>query len=183
MKQLWAPWRLQYVASPKEGGCIFCRAGQAEGQEREHGLLYRDRHALVMLNRFPYQNGHLLVCPMLHTGDPLEVPPETFSRLGEVLRQAVGVVKQAYRPDGLNLGMNLGSCAGAGIVDHLHWHIVPRWNGDTNFMPVLADVRSIPEHLEASWERLRPLFVALEQKRAEEESGTPPSSPPLERLR
>ncbi len=161
METTWAPWRMQYVAGPKEPGCIFCNALADPEHERERLLLYRDPHAFVMLNRFPYNNGHLLVSPTRHVGDPGALSAPEFAHLAELLRRAVGIVQESYSPEGANLGMNLGHCAGAGVPGHLHWHVVPRWSGDTNFMPVLADTRCIVEHLEATWERLRPLFDAL----------------------
>ena len=162
MKRIWAPWRLEYVTGPREeGGCVFCEALREREQERQRHVLYRDEHAFIMLNRFPYNNGHLLLSPVAHVGDLEELPLDVFLHLGELLRASIGVLREAYRPEGMNLGMNLGSCAGAGVPGHLHWHLVPRWGGDTNFMPVLAETRCIVEHLESSWELLRPRFDAL----------------------
>jgi len=172
MNQLWAPWRLEYVAAARQPGCVFCAAHRCPAPNRELLVLYRDPAAVVLLNRFPYQNAHLLVCPALHTGDPGGLDAPVFAHLTVLVRRALDILRQEYRAEGFNVGMNLGACAGAGITDHLHWHVVPRWTGDTNFLPVLADVRSIPEHLERTWERLWPAFADLRL--------TPPQDPPAE---
>ncbi len=161
MKQTWAPWRLQYVVGPKEQGCFICNAAADKDHDRERLVLYRDEHALVLLNRFPYNNGHILVTPTAHVADPTDLDEAVFCHVTALLRESVRLVRQVYRPDGMNLGMNLGHVAGAGLPGHMHWHAVPRWEGDTNFMPVLADTRCIVEHIEHSWEVLRPLFDGL----------------------
>ena len=157
MEVLWAPWRMAYVgAAREERGCIFCAA--ATGDPRERLLLGTTAHSLFMLNRFPYQSGHLMVAPRRHTADVPGLSAAEHGDLGETLRRALAVLGDTLRPDGFNLGMNLGACAGAGFVDHLHWHVVPRWNGDTNFMPVLADVKVMPQHLLETYDRLRASF-------------------------
>lgn len=160
MRVLWAPWRMHYVGGPKPPGCIFCAA--ADTTDRRASLVLVQRPALVMLNRFPYTSGHLMVAPRRHAAALDGLPADEFQVLMDLLRRATAVVAEAFRTDGINLGMNLGAAAGAGIADHLHWHIVPRWNGDTNFMPMLADVRVLPEHLEATYARLQPLCAPLE---------------------
>jgi len=159
MEHLWAPWRLAFVEGNEEKpkGCIFCLF-PAEDRDRERLIVGRSEHSFVILNRYPYNNGHLMVVPRLHVARLEDLPDAAFDDLQRTLRTAVAVLRDAYGPDALNLGMNLGRAAGAGIADHLHWHAVPRWSGDTNFMPVLADTRVIPEHLEATWSKLRPLF-------------------------
>jgi len=159
MRVLWAPWRMAYVGAPKTPGCIFCTASTADDQRA--ALVLAQRPALVMLNRFPYASGHLMVAPHRHVADLSVLPPDDFQTLMGVLQRAAALVADAYHPEGMNIGLNLGAAAGAGVTDHLHWHIVPRWSGDTNFMPMLADVRVIPEHLDATYERLRPLFAPL----------------------
>jgi ATP adenylyltransferase len=160
MDVLWAPWRMAYVAGPKDRqDCIFCAA--TTGDLRERLLLGTTAHSLVMLNRFPYQNGHLMVAPRRHTADLPALPAPEHSDLAETLRRALATVDGAFHPDGFNVGLNLGAGAGAGVVDHLHWHIVPRWSGDTNFMPVLADVRVISQHLTETYDRLRAAFTWL----------------------
>jgi ATP adenylyltransferase len=159
MQVLWAPWRMGYVAGPKEAGCIFCAASQTPDLRRS--LVFTQHPAVVMLNKFPYVNGHLLVAPRRHAADPSALPADEFRLLMDVVQRVITAVTSALRPDGMNIGMNLGVAAGAGVADHLHWHIVPRWAGDTNFMPMLAEVRVIPEHLEATYDRLRPVLEPL----------------------
>ncbi len=119
-------------------------------------------HATVLLNRYPYGNGHLLVAPRLHTADLSALADAAHAALSETLRRSVAILQDFFHPDGMNVGMNLGAAAGAGIADHLHWHLVPRGVGDTNFMPVIGEVHCIPEHLEALWARLAPAFAGLD---------------------
>ncbi len=161
MQTLWAPWRMAYIGGAKESGCVFCAAVEAP-DPRPALVLARAREGVVMLNRFPYANGHLMVAPRAHTGDFGALAARAYGELSELLRRAVALLRDALQPEGMNVGINLGGAAGAGIADHLHWHIVPRWNGDTNFMPLIAEVRVIPEHLEAVYDRLRPLFAPLD---------------------
>jgi ATP adenylyltransferase len=157
MEVLWAPWRMTYIARAREArDCIFCAA--TAGDPRERLLLGTTAHSMVMLNRFPYQSGHLMVAPRRHTADLPGLPAAEHADLAETLRRALASLEAAVHPEGFNVGMNLGACAGAGVADHLHWHIVPRWSGDTNFMPALADVRVIPQHLLESYDRLRAAF-------------------------
>jgi ATP adenylyltransferase len=150
---------MAYVGERAPRECIFCVA--PTGDPRERLLLGATPASLVMLNRFPYQNGHLMVAPRRHTASLPDLPADEHADLAETLRRTLRLMEETYRPDGFNVGMNLGACAGAGFADHLHWHVVPRWTGDTNFMPVLADTRVMPEHLLATWERLRPAFARL----------------------
>ena len=160
MQPLWAPWRMTYVGGEHPvRECIFCAA--TSGDPRERLVLGTTRGSLVMLNRFPYQNGHLMVAPRRHTASLPDLPAEDHADLAETLRRALASLGEAFHPDGFNLGMNLGTCAGAGITDHLHWHLVPRWNGDTNFMPLLAEVKVMPQHLLETYDRLRPAFTWL----------------------
>ena len=153
---------MAYIGGPKEPGCIFCKAVDT-ADEKGALVLARSAHAVVMLNRYPYGNGHVMVAPRRHTADLAALSPEEHGGLAESLRRSVALLQDFFRCDGMNVGMNLGSAAGAGIADHLHWHAVPRWIGDTNFMPVIGEVRSMPEHLDALWERLRPAFSAIDQ--------------------
>jgi len=158
---LWAPWRMAYIGSAREqSGCIFCAA--LAGEPRDRLLLGTTPHSLAMLNRFPYQNGHLMIAPRRHTADLAALAGTEHADLAETLRRAIASLGTVLHPEGFNVGMNLGACAGAGVVDHLHWHIVPRWGGDTNFMPVLADVRVIPQHVLETYDRLRAAFAWLE---------------------
>ena len=138
-------------------GCIFCELPRAS-QDRENLVLGRTRNSFAILNRFPYNNGHLMVAPRAHLADLSALPREEHEELAEALRVAVRLLGRAYSPQGYNIGMNLGRVAGAGIADHLHWHAVPRWNGDTNFMPVLSEVKVINEHLDRTWEKLKARF-------------------------
>jgi len=145
MKQLWAPWRLEYIeAADDDDGCVFCRA--AAGDE-EPLLVHRGEHAFVLLNKFPYASGHLLVAPNRHLGDFAELTDEEALEVHRLGERGMAALAETYAPQGYNLGWNLGRIAGAGVVDHVHLHVVPRWAGDTNFMPVLADVKVLPEHL------------------------------------
>jgi len=151
---------MAYIGAPKEPGCIFCTK-PAASDLREALVLVRTPTAVVMINRFPYANGHIMVAPRRHTADPTALDAGEFASVCEVLRRSLGLLREALQPQGMNVGLNLGAAAGAGVRDHFHWHIVPRWVGDVNFMPLLGEVRVIPEHLEALYDRLRPLFVAL----------------------
>lgn len=157
MKQVWAPWRMTYVGGAKEEGCIFCDKSK-KGDARSNLILAQTPHSLVMLNKYPYNNGHLLLAPLRHTSQLASLEREEYSDLCEALQESVGILAEALKPEGFNLGMNLGRCAGAGVEHHLHWHIVPRWEGDTNFMPVIGEVRVMPQHLLESYDRLRPFF-------------------------
>jgi ATP adenylyltransferase len=159
LDQLWAPWRLAYVAAPKEkkpaaDDCFICR-GIASTDDRANLLVHRSELSVVVLNRFPYNNGHLLIAPREHKGRPDQLSPEQLLDLQLVLRQMIAVLEKQLTPDGFNVGLNLGAAAGAGLPGHLHWHVVPRWNGDTNFMPVLTDVKVIAQSLDALYDVVR----------------------------
>lgn len=161
VERLWAPWRMEYILSPPADECVFCRA--AEDAEA-HMVLFRGERALLMLNAFPYNSGHLLVAPYAHVGDIGHLSAEDLCAMTELARVAMLAMRQSMQPHGFNVGMNLGRAAGAGIEQHVHLHIVPRWDGDTNFMSVVADTRVVPESLEAIHERLGP---AVEEIAAE----------------
>lgn len=160
MDRLWAPWRLAYVtqpsAAPKPVGedCFICR-GLAESDDRANLIALRTARSCVILNRFPYNNGHLLVAPRAHLGRLDELPDDVALDLQLLLRDLTGALQRRMNADGFNVGLNLGRVAGAGLPGHLHWHIVPRWNGDTNFMPVLTDTKVIVQSLDALWELLQ----------------------------
>ena len=152
-KPLWAPWRLEYIQhADEESDCIFCAA--VVGDDIERLVVHRGDRAIVLLNKFPYSSGHLLVAPTRHTGDFVSLDDAEATELHRLAAAGMGALTRAYAAQGFNLGWNLGRLAGAGIVDHVHLHVVPRWSGDTNFMPVLADVKVLPEHLLISRERL-----------------------------
>jgi len=161
-EQLWAPWRLQYIESAEKAeGCIFCTFPAAgEEHDSEHLIVHRGEHAYIILNAFPYSNGHLMVVPFRHTSRMEDYSDPELLDVMHLTALSISILRIAFKPDGFNLGVNMGRVAGAGIADHLHWHIVPRWNGDTNFMPVMADVRVIPEGLGAVYSRLRTALSA-----------------------
>jgi ATP adenylyltransferase len=157
MEQLWAPWRLAYVAkalAPATADPCFLCAGLAADDDRANLLVLRTPLSLVVLNRFPYNNGHLLVAPRAHKGRLDELTSEELLETMETLRRMVGALEGLMHPDGYNVGLNLGAAAGAGLPGHLHWHIVPRWNGDTNFMPILADTKVLVQSLDALYDLL-----------------------------
>jgi ATP adenylyltransferase len=147
VKQLWAPWRLEYVQAAGGDGdaCAFCEA--LRGDDEELLVVHRGERAFVLLNKFPYSTGHLMVAPKRHTAELGELDDGEAAEIHRLVAHAIDVLRETISPQGFNLGWNLGRVAGAGIVDHVHQHVVPRWGGDTNFMPVLADVKVIPEHL------------------------------------
>jgi ATP adenylyltransferase len=157
MDHLWAPWRLSYVAAAKppadDDPCFICR-GLAEQDDRRNLVAWRGRHSVVVLNRFPYNNGHLLIAPKSHKGRFDELTDDEILETTRTLSQMMGHLDALMHPDGYNIGLNLGRVAGAGLPGHLHWHVVPRWNGDTNFMPVLADVKVIVQSLDALYDQL-----------------------------
>jgi len=159
VERLWAPWRLEYIASADDQtGCIFCAA--IEGDDEEKLVVSRGRRAIVLLNRFPYASGHMMVAPHRHVGEFGELEDEEIVEIHRLASGAIGALAQTYGPQGYNLGWNLGRVAGAGIVDHVHLHVVPRWAGDTNFMPVLADVKVMPEHLAETRRKLAEVWPA-----------------------
>ncbi len=158
MENLWAPWRMEYILGQNDQpGCIFCPQGVV-GFDRRRLILHVSQRSLVMMNRYPYNNGHLLVAPRRHLSEPGDLDAAETADLWLAVDKAVACLRELMRPDGFNIGINLGVAAGAGVAAHLHVHVVPRWVGDTNFMTVLGEVRSIPEHLLQTFDRLRPLI-------------------------
>lgn len=157
MDHLWAPWRLSYVANPKPtpqtDSCFICQ-GLASSEDRANLVAQRTPLSVVVLNRFPYNNGHLLVAPRRHVGRLEEISPDEHLDLQTTLTRMISLFDQMMQPDGYNVGLNLGRVAGAGLPGHLHWHLVPRWNGDTNFMPVLSDTKVIVQSLESLYDQL-----------------------------
>ena len=158
MQTLWAPWRMEYILSEKEKECIFCLALSGEGSL----ALYKGSLSMAMMNKYPYINGHLLVAPNRHIAGLDDLTVEEMADLLRTVKNAIEILKKVMKPDGFNVGLNLGVVAGAGVEQHLHFHIVPRWHGDTNAMTVFAEVRVIPEHLEATYRNLKPHFEALQ---------------------
>lgn len=158
MKALWAPWRMGYILSnDKDNGCIFC-PGKDRRRDKERLILEVGPHSLTLMNRYPYNNGHLLVAPIRHASDLEQLNDKESLALLGMVRRSIEIVKEVMKPEGFNVGLNLGRVAGAGMEEHLHYHIVPRWNGDTNFMTVLGEVRVIPEHLKETYKKLLPYF-------------------------
>lgn len=157
MDQLWAPWRLAYVVKPPPptagDDCFICR-GLGERNDRQNLIIRRSEHSTVLLNRYPYNNGHLLVSPNRHVGRLDEMTSQELLDVNEWLSRLVSLLETKMKPDGFNIGVNLGKVAGAGLPGHVHWHIVPRWNGDTNFMPVVGDVKVIVQSLDALYDLL-----------------------------
>lgn len=160
MEHLWAPWRRAFVTGEKPVGCIFCRfaAEAAPGDDKRNLVLGRTEYSFAVLNKYPYNNGHLMVMPKRHLGDFTKLTEAELLDLHRLLQTSVRLVQEVYAPEGANLGMNLGVDAGMGVVGHLHWHVVPRWRGDTNFMPVVGATKVMVEHLDQTWEALRPRF-------------------------
>lgn len=160
MERLWSPWRLQYVTGADQAiACVFCQALDTAAESPL--VVFRGRLAFVILNLYPYNNGHLMVVPTRHVGSLAAATREELAEVIELTRRSEMALGEAYAPHGLNVGINLGKAAGAGVLDHLHVHLVPRWSGDTNFMSVVGDVRVLPEELEQTAERLRPIFARL----------------------
>lgn len=158
MKVLWAPWRMGYIlAENKADGCIFC-PGADRSADQDRLILHVGPRTMVVMNRFPYNNGHLLVAPVRHVSSLERLNQDETLGLLLMVRKSIEILKQVMKPDGFNVGLNLGHVAGAGMENHMHFHIVPRWKGDTNFMTVIEDVRVIPEHIQATYAKLVPLF-------------------------
>lgn len=157
-KTIWAPWRIEYILGEKEGGCFLCKMF-AEENDRDNLLLKRGKTCAVVMNRYPYTSGHLMVTPYRHLEHLADLTAEERLEMMDLTIEAVGILKAELKPDGLNLGYNLGAAAGAGLKDHIHQHIVPRWTGDTNFMPVLSGTRVMPQALMEQYDVLRPLFA------------------------
>jgi ATP adenylyltransferase len=160
MERLWSPWRLAYITGvSRPTGCVFCQA--FDTADAEPLILHRGRTCFVILNLFPYNSGHLMIVPNRHIGSLAAMTSEELCELGELTRLSEMAITEAYEPHGINMGINLGKPAGAGVLDHIHMHVVPRWNGDTNFMSVVGQTRVLPEELPASAEKLRPVFERL----------------------
>lgn len=161
MDYLWSPWRYPYLtAAAKPEGCIFCEMAVVDGKDEEYLIVFRGEHNFVVLNRFPYTSGHLMVVPYRHVPDLSGLDNTVASELMALTRASERHLRAAYRPDGLNLGMNIGESAGAGIAGHIHMHVLPRWTGDANFMTTVGQTRVLPEELTVTWLRLKDAFAA-----------------------
>jgi ATP adenylyltransferase len=161
MDQIWSPWRMEYIASPKSEGCVFC-AKLAPGSEAAEYILLQGRTAYVTLNRYPYNNGHLLVVPYAHVPSLENLAAESLAEMMLLVNQGLATLRLAMKPDGFNIGVNLGKAAGAGIESHVHIHVVPRWYGDTSFMSVVGETRTIPETLDRTYQRLQAALHGLQ---------------------
>lgn len=157
MKTLWAPWRMAYILSDKTDGCIFCKLPR-QNRDRDNLILYRSSHNFVMMNRYPYNNGHLLIVPYLHTPSLDGLIDEALLDFIKVTQYSIQALRKTFMPEGFNIGINIGTVAGAGMEEHVHLHIVPRWAGDTSFMTVFDEVRVVPEHIISTYDKL---FVAF----------------------
>jgi ATP adenylyltransferase len=161
MDHLWSPWRYQYVKSDpaKLDSCVFCDK-TAGGNDEDNLILHRGKHCYLLLNLYPYTNGHLMIAPYEHVDSLAAASPAAAAEMMELARVAETVLREVYRPGGINLGMNLGACAGAGVAGHIHLHILPRWPGDANFLSVIGETRVLIEELPVTWRRLREAFAA-----------------------
>lgn len=161
MKNLWAPWRIDYILSPKPDLCVFCLPSHSQ-EDTQRLVLYRGRHAFVIMNKYPYNPGHLMVTPYRHLMDIAALDQSECLEVMMLLQHCTRILRAHFRCPGINVGLNLGEAAGAGIREHLHFHLVPRWNGDSSFMAVMDEVRVVPEHLNATYAALRPHFDVLD---------------------
>jgi ATP adenylyltransferase len=160
MDYIFSPWRYRYMSRAREQGeCILC-AKLKPGNDRENLVLFRGSHNAILLNLFPYTTGHLMILPYSHLARLSDCPPATRGEMMELAARSETVLQREYRPQGINIGLNVGEAAGAGIAGHIHLHVVPRWFGDSNFMTTVAETRILPEDLQRTWERLQPLFAA-----------------------
>ena len=166
MRNLWAPWRMSYLRGETEAavearGCLFCRALDEVQSDGTNLVLYRGTRVVAMLNKYPYTNGHMLLVPALHVRSLEDLPVEVMRELASLSQTALRVLRSAYEPEGFNIGVNIGAAGGAGIPEHVHMHVLPRWAGDTNFMTTVAETRIVPEELAATCRRLRDLMAEL----------------------
>jgi ATP adenylyltransferase len=160
MENIWAPWRIDYILGPKPDECILCLPEDSQKDEQRL-ILCRAEHCFVIMNRFPYTNGHLMVAPYRHLANLVDLTPAEGHEIMDFVQHCTRIIKEVFRPDGVNIGMNIGEAAGAGIEEHIHFHVVPRWNGDCSFMAVLGDTTVIPEYLGSAYKRLKPYFEPL----------------------
>ncbi len=160
MKKIWAPWRMEYITQDKSDECIFCSLPKTE-DDKKNFILFRGEYCFVIMNIFPYNNGHLMVSPYRHLACITKLDSKESLEVTELTKNCIQILRNSNTPDGFNVGFNLGKSAGAGYDEHIHNHIVPRWTGDTNFMPVIAETRVIPEHLQKTYEGLVPSFKKI----------------------
>lgn len=160
MKQLWAPWRIEYILGPKPDACVFCLPDHTE-EDEDRLVLFRGQWNFVIMNKYPYNNGHLMVTPYRHLMNLCHLTHEESVEAMQLLQSCTDILQRHFSPQGVNIGLNLGEAAGAGIREHLHFHLVPRWNGDSSFMAVMDEVRVMPEHLGRTYAALKPYFAGL----------------------
>ncbi len=154
---IWAPWRIEYIRSEKKVGCLLCRLFRKETKENDY-ILYRNENIFVLLNKYPYNPGHLMICPGRHCGRFSELTDAEWKDINHLLVKSEEILREVLKPQGFNIGVNIGKAAGAGVESHLHWHMVPRWSGDTNFMSVCVQTRVIPDLLENAYDQFSPFF-------------------------
>ena len=166
MKRLWAPWRMEYILDEnKHDSCLFCdisKTGKKKAEDKKNLILYRGKHCFVLMNRYPYNSGHLMVVPYFHTSDFGGLSDDVLFEFIKTVNRSTDLLKKALNPDGFNIGLNFGKVAGAGMESHMHLHIVPRWTGDTDSMPIIAETRVMPEHLNKTYGKLSRLFSKME---------------------
>ena len=160
MKKLWAPWRIEYITKDKSKECIFCSLPKLD-DDKKNFILFRGKHCFVIMNIYPYNSGHLMVSPYRHLACITKLDTEESLEMTEITKNSIQILREVNAPEGFNVGFNLGKSGGAGYDEHIHSHIVPRWTGDNNFMPALAETRVIPEHLEKTYDKLAPNFKKL----------------------
>jgi ATP adenylyltransferase len=163
MKKLWAPWRFKYItaaSTEEEEECIFCSKPK-ESKDKENLIVYRSQYSFILLNKYPYNNGHLMIVPYVHESDLTKLSDKILLDLQHNLQKSILALKNTIHPHGLNIGINIGRTAGAGIDQHLHYHLVPRWNGDTNFMPIISDTKVLSESLSETWRKLKKEFEKI----------------------
>lgn len=163
MEKMWAPWRMEYIRSIKQEGCIFCDKPGAE-DDRDNLLLFRGKTCCILMNLFPYNNGHLMIAPYEHNHEMESLPVETLTEIMQLSQECIKILRKEFKAEGFNLGMNEGAIAGAGIAEHIHFHIVPRWAGDTNFMPVMGHAKVLVQGLQESYDTLKPYFDKINIK-------------------
>jgi len=160
MKRIFAPWRYKYVCDPDSEGCIFCKAVNSDDDTRS-GVLFRGEFSFVIMNIYPYNNGHVMVAPYKHTGDFKELSEDEMLEMSTLIQEWQEVIKKAMKPEGFNIGMNLGRIAGAGFEEHLHYHLVPRWSGDTNFMPIIGQTKVVPMSIDEAYDLLLKVYKEI----------------------
>ena len=157
MKQLWTPWRIEYILGPKPDECVFC-IPEDESEDMERLILFRGESCFVIMNKYPYNNGHIMVCPYRHVMNLEDLTTEESGEIMGLLKKCAAILKRHFKCEGINVGLNQGQAAGAGVREHLHFHLVPRWNGDSSFLAVMDETRTIPQYLRDTWKGLRPYF-------------------------